>query len=1062
MSTPVSPAVNEVPAFAAAFQKKYQVNKPQAPPVVQQKTPLPKIPILPKVDDDVEDESDTDNEGMQEPSDYSANIETMFATASEPKHTLHQPNQASSASTPRKAIWDRDDMNSMIQNNRHLIRANGGATPRDSDHVPRTIMPPSSGSRPMPNNMPPFTHRPIPGGENDGTMVQSVSDYSRTAATRMSSIEHDSRPYAGANPAAVVVSEDPRYMDERRSYDYDVEEDDDEGVSLISRFTGLFSRLPSIPVPSLPFRRKYSDEYDMTMDIWDHDSNDSDRGKKKWNVLQIWKKGDETIVSASGKIESKKQNTLSPLLLDFMDRCGRDSELSLLSKSESKRCSKTGQSQALFDMSSILFLLLGVREFMKYSTLKLPHSLSDLGHSIPEFFAILSQTMNSWTPYLFVTAFLLVQTNSLISYSRLTPLSHTVGKLIKDETQYCALFLRIFTSSPPFCNIPRRAEQAARAEVALKAAASRLRSFAKAVMTLLILTKVSVVWPLTQNMALAIHELLILKNLRQWPPNLPNVFRDLVGIAVSLGADSWAIIQSELSRVTSHPWKVLYGLSIMFTMLSLQTLTNIEAKRKTSFTPVDQFDEDNEDVYYKLTSSVSNLGVSGASRLQLLPRNSLELVLERWRSSIPFVKESANSLSRPSAFRLFMSVAAAAGLSMIPIFILRTGNVADGSQVSSALRWDSLLEISSLMTVAFLLTAKALNRAIVATETRQKIVGFIHAATSACDERLVGSQLQQPNLQLQASISPTAGIVVKDLWASHTTRRSWAVRGANLSCRNGEVVALLGDDGAGKSRFLTTLAEAVLGPPKNSMTTNKVRGAVYFGGLESSKWSRSQLKSRAGVILNDIRSTSDFAQVSSGLTLEEILEPIDGLRLGQGPHATGSNEKASMLLALKMTGLYSTLLPKLPSKLLTGVTANEEDMKPSPLRPRYNILSPSEWSKVLLARVLAQVIFDNENSASANDRVESSLVGAYLLLDEATANMSEVEEARLIRDLQRAGAATIMSSNRWSIGRLVDRIAVVKEGAIVETGTHSELLSRGPQQSIYAAKWLAMTSSSHN
>ena len=139
------------------------------------------------------------------------------------------------------------------------------------------------------------------------------------------------------------------------------------------------------------------------------------------------------------------------------------------------------------------------------------------------------------------------------------------------------------------------------------------------------------------------------------------------------------------------------------------------------------------------------------------------------------------------------------------------------------------------------------------------------------------------------------------------------------------------------------------------------------------------------------------------------------------------------------------------------VTANEEDLKPSPLKPRYNVLSPSEWSKLLLARVLSQAIYDNENLAGNNDQVENSLAGSILLLDDVVAHLSEVEEARIIRDLKKTGAATILATNRWATGRFADRIAVVKGGTIVESGTHSELLNRGPQQSIYAAKWHAMT-----
>ena len=55
-----------------------------------------------------------------------------------------------------------------------------------------------------------------------------------------------------------------------------------------------------------------------------------------------------------------------------------------------------------------------------------------------------------------------------------------------------------------------------------------------------------------------------------------------------------------------------------------------------------------------------------------------------------------------------------------------------------------------------------------------------------------------------------------------------------------------------------------------------------------------------------------------------------------------------MMLALHITGLYSTLLPKLPSKISTVLTANEEDiLNPSALQSLYQLLSPAEWSKFL-------------------------------------------------------------------------------------------------------------------
>ena len=121
------------------------------------------------------------------------------------------------------------------------------------------------------------------------------------------------------------------------------------------------------------------------------------------------------------------------------------------------------------------------------------------------------------------------------------------------------------------------------------------------------------------------------------------------------------------------------------------------------------------------------------------------------------------------------------------------------------------------------------------------------------------------------------------------------------------------------------------------------------------------------------------------------------------------------------------------------------------------MLSPGEWSKLILSKVLAQTIHDNDNAAASTDKVENCLIGSVLLLDDPTSLASEVDEAKILKDLRQTGAATVLATNKWATGRFADQIVVVRDGAIVESGSHNDLISRGPQQSLYAAKWYAMT-----
>jgi ABC-type transport system involved in Fe-S cluster assembly fused permease/ATPase subunit len=131
---------------------------------------------------------------------------------------------------------------------------------------------------------------------------------------------------------------------------------------------------------------------------------------------------------------------------------------------------------------------------------------------------------------------------------------------------------------------------------------------------------------------------------------------------------------------------------------------------------------------------------------------------------------------------------------------------------------------------------------------------------------------------------------------------------------------------------------------------------------------------------------------------------------------------------------------------------------PSSTRPPAYPLSPSDWSRVLLTKILAQLLSGNDSQPTAPGTVRKSLIGSILLLDDATSQMSEVDEANVINALRSTGAATLLTSNRWATGRMADRIVVVDAGSVVEFGTHSELLNLGPERSLYARKWGAMSS----
>lgn len=92
-------------------------------------------------------------------------------------------------------------------------------------------------------------------------------------------------------------------------------------------------------------------------------------------------------------------------------------------------------------------------------------------------------------------------------------------------------------------------------------------------------------------------------------------------------------------------------------------------------------------------------------------------------------------------------------------------------------------------------------------------------------------------------------------------------------------------------------------------------------------------------------------------------------------------------------------------------------------------LSGGQWQRVALARALCAV----QQGAGV------------VLLDEPTAQLDVRGEAEIFRRVLDAtrGCTTILISHRFSTVRQADRICVLEHGAVVELGTHDELMAAG-------------------
>lgn len=100
---------------------------------------------------------------------------------------------------------------------------------------------------------------------------------------------------------------------------------------------------------------------------------------------------------------------------------------------------------------------------------------------------------------------------------------------------------------------------------------------------------------------------------------------------------------------------------------------------------------------------------------------------------------------------------------------------------------------------------------------------------------------------------------------------------------------------------------------------------------------------------------------------------------------------------------------------------------------------------------LSAMVTERGNNFSAGERQLLAFARALyreanvLVLDEATASVDSVTEARLTEALERMleGRTALVIAHRLSTVRAADRIVVLAKGRIVEQGTHDELLAMG-------------------
>ncbi|CAN5802159.1 ABC transporter ATP-binding protein [soil metagenome] len=215
------------------------------------------------------------------------------------------------------------------------------------------------------------------------------------------------------------------------------------------------------------------------------------------------------------------------------------------------------------------------------------------------------------------------------------------------------------------------------------------------------------------------------------------------------------------------------------------------------------------------------------------------------------------------------------------------------------------------------------------------------------------------------------------------------LRDLSFRVEPGETVAIVGPTGAGKST-LVSLLPRIRDPSE---------GIILLDGVPLSEYDPAEIRRRVGMVPQDSFLFSDTIEANVGLGLE--LPSPDG---AVDPRVTR---------AARIAQLHDQI-GDLPSGYRTR------------LGERGINLSGGQKQRATLARALAR------------DPM-------ILILDDALSAVDTHTEARILEELRTdlAGRTAFIISHRVSAVMHADRILVLEDGALVESGTHTELLARG-------------------
>ncbi|APS37586.1 ABC transporter ATP-binding protein [Salegentibacter sp. T436] len=230
------------------------------------------------------------------------------------------------------------------------------------------------------------------------------------------------------------------------------------------------------------------------------------------------------------------------------------------------------------------------------------------------------------------------------------------------------------------------------------------------------------------------------------------------------------------------------------------------------------------------------------------------------------------------------------------------------------------------------------------------------------------------------------GFEFKNVGFKYPKSEAWVVRNINFELKAGEKLAFVGENGAGK----TTLIKLLL------RFYEPTEGEILLDDIPVKEYNQSQYQQYFGVIFQDF--------VKFELTLRENIAMGEIEEIGNQNRIDSAAQKS----------LANEVISDMPRGY---------DQQLGKRFKQGKDLSGGQWQKIAIARAYmkdAEVLILDEPTSALDARAETEAFDRFIKLTE--------------------GKTAVIISHRFSTVRIADRIMVLKNGAVLEIGTHQELM----------------------